>query len=194
MTLKKTNLIIFKIIPMLLVFGIIAACENDLKEVKTITKLSDSAIRNGKNITLIYSEKGDVKIKIQAKKMEEYVGKKHYIEMTDGIKVLFYNADKKVSSTLTSKYAIQKIDEKIIETKNDVVVVNDKGEKLNTEHLIWLQDSAKIYSNEFVKITTADEIIMGEGFEANQDFTKWKIRKIKGTILLKEEEDSLKTK
>jgi len=60
--------------------------------------------------------------------------------------------------------------------------------------LIWLQDSSKIYTDEFVKITTADEIIMGEGMEANQDFTKWKIHKIKGIINIKEEDsDSLKT-
>ena len=40
----------------------------------------------------------------------------------------------------------------------------------------------------FVKITTEDEIIMGEGFESNQSFTKFKIKKIKGTISLDEEE------
>ena len=37
----------------------------------------------------------------------------------------------------------------------------------------------------FVKITTADEIIFGDGFESNQDFTKYKIFKIRGTISLK---------
>lgn len=68
-----------------------------------------------------------------------------------------------------------------------------KGEKLNTEHLIWNEDSAKIYTDEFVKITTTDEIIMGEGMEANQDFSKWKIYKIRGTINVKEESDSLQT-
>ena len=56
-----------------------------------------------------------------------------------------------------------------------------------------LEDSSKIYSDEFVKITTEDEIIMGEGMEANQDFTKWKIHKIKGVINVEEKEDSTKT-
>ena len=80
-----------------------------------------------------------------------------------------------------------------MEAKDDVVVVNDKGEVLNTEHLIWLKDSAKIYTEEFVKFTTEDEIIMGDGMEANQDFTKWKIYNITGIINIKEESDSLKT-
>ena len=70
--------------------------------------------------------------------------------------------------------------------KNDVVVVNQKGEQLNTEKLLWDENTGKIYSDEFVKITTPDEIIMGKGFEANQDFSKYKIFKVTGNITVKE--------
>ena len=41
----------------------------------------------------------------------------------------------------------------------------------------------KLLSDEFVKITTKDQIIYGDGFEANEDFTKYKIFKTRGTIL-----------
>ena len=108
--------------------------------------------------------------------------------MKDGIPVHFYDTLMKVSSTLTANYAINKVAKKVMEAKDNVVIVNSKGEVLHTEHLVWVQDSVKIYTDEFVKITTTDEIIMGEGMEANQDFTKWKIRKIKGIINLKEDE------
>lgn len=64
-------------------------------------------------------------------------------------------------------------------------MVNEKNEKLNTEHLIWNERTKKIYSDDFVKITTPDEIIFGNGFEADQDFSRYKIMKIKGTINLK---------
>ena len=64
-----------------------------------------------------------------------------------------------------------------------------KEEILNTEHLIWLQKEEKIYTEEFVKITTPDEIIYGDGLEANQQFTKYRIKNIKGTIAV--DEDSL---
>ena len=63
-----------------------------------------------------------------------------------------------------------------------MVVVNEKGEQLNTEHLVWDEKQEKLLSDEFVKITTKDEIIFGNGFEANQDFSKYRIFKIKGTI------------
>ena len=73
-----------------------------------------------------------------------------------------------------------------MEAKRNVVVVNEKGEKLNTEHLIWEEEGDRITSDAFVKITTADEILMGEGLESNQSFTKYRIKKIKGTIRLKD--------
>ena len=60
--------------------------------------------------------------------------------------------------------------------------VSKKNETLNAEELIWDEKNGKIYSDKFVKITTADEIIYGEGFEANEDFTNYKIKNIKGTI------------
>lgn len=126
--------------------------------------------------------------------MEEYEGEESYMEMIKGIEVLFYDSLQKVTTTLTSNYAINRLDKNIMEAKNDVVVVNEKGERLNTEHLIWRQDSAKIYTNEFVKITTADEILMGEGLVANEDFTKYKILKIKGIINIKEENDTIQKK
>lgn len=180
------------IIPLLFSIGIICfSCENDIKEVEQLTKIENVPLKKGKNVELIYSEDAAVKIKVTAPKMEEYTNEDPYLEMSEGIKVVFYDSLKQVNTTLTANYAIHRIAKNTMEAKNDVVVVNEKGEQLNTEHLVWSQDSAKIYSNEFVKITTTDEILMGNGFEANENFTKWKIHKIKGTINLKEQEDSV---
>lgn len=181
---------IFKTIPVFVAFGIVFfSCENDLKEVESVTQKEIKPLKTGKNVELLYSEKAIVKIKITAPKMEEYGGENQYIEMTEGINVVFFDSLKNVSTTLTANYAIHKVTINRMEAKNDVVVVNEKGEQLNTEHLVWLQDSSKIYSEEFVKITTKDEILMGEGFEANEDFTTWKIHKIRGTITLKDNEN-----
>ena len=73
------------------------------------------------------------------------------------------------------------------------MVVNAEGEKIETEELIWNEKDAKISSDKFVKITTPDEILMGEGFEANEDFTRYKIKKVKATLKVKEETDTLQT-
>lgn len=193
MVTKKVKMIFYKVIPVLFAFGILCSCENNVTEIESLTNQEEVPVTKGRNVEWIYSEKANVKIKITTPLMEEYGEENKYIEMTEGIKVLFYDSLLHVASTLTSNYAIHRVSKRIMEAKDDVVVVNDKGEILNTEHLIWLEDSSKIYTKEFVKITTEDEIIMGEGMEANQDFTKWKIHNITGTINIKEESDSLNT-
>lgn len=71
-----------------------------------------------------------------------------------------------------------------MEARNDVIVKNKKGETLNTEKLVWNEATGKFTSDVFVKITTASEVIMGQGFEANQDFTRYSIKKPKGSIIV----------
>jgi LPS export ABC transporter protein LptC len=71
-----------------------------------------------------------------------------------------------------------------MEIRYNVEVINEKGEKLNTERLVWDEQKKKITSNAFVKITTAKEVITGNGLEANQDFTKYEIKNIIATIRL----------
>lgn len=61
--------------------------------------------------------------------------------MPKGVKVEIYNDSGIIETKLTSNYAIRKIKENKMVAKNDVVVVNSKGEKLNTELLTW--DGAK---------------------------------------------------
>jgi hypothetical protein len=67
------------------------------------------------------------------------------------------------------------------------VVINKEGEVLNTDQLFWDERLKIIYSNAFVKITRPNEVIMGEGFEADETFSRWKIKKIQGTIYLQDE-------
>jgi hypothetical protein len=65
-------------------------------------------------------------------------------------------------------------------------VVNKNGEKLETEKLVWDESRHRIYTDAFVKITTAKEVIMGKGMESNQDFTKCEIKQVTGQIQLRQ--------
>jgi LPS export ABC transporter protein LptC len=105
-----------------------------------------------------------------------------YIEMPKGVHALFYDDQLNVKSRLDADYGIRYEKEQKMEARKNVVVINEKGDMLNTEHLIWDERKEKLLSNEFVKITTKDEIIYGNGFEANQNFTKYRIFNIKGTL------------
>lgn len=118
--------------------------------------------------------------------MERYSGKNPYLEMKKGVKALFFNKQGVKENQLDANYAISYESEKIIEVRNDVRLENVKGERLNTEKLTWNQATKKIYTDQFVKITTVDEVIYGDGFESNQNFTEYKIFKIRGILSLKD--------
>lgn len=158
------------------------SCENDIEQIKLITQKKNIPSESGKEIEILYSDSGIVKLQLISAQMDHYPSDNPYLEMPKGVKVLFFDHAKNVKSTLTANYAIHWEGEKRMEAKRNVVVINEKGEQLNTEHLIWNEQTSKIYSDEFVKITTKDEIIFGQGFESNQNFTKYKINKIKGTL------------
>jgi len=160
-------------------------CENDIEKVKLVTSKDVLPVEAATGLEIIYSDSAHIKAKITTPELNRYVGNKNYIELPKGLKLEFYDDQNKVTSTLTADYAIRREPEMIVEARRNVIVVNEKNEKLNTEHLIWNERTKKIYSDEFVKITTPDEIIMGNGFEANQDFSRYRIKNIKGTINVK---------
>jgi LPS export ABC transporter protein LptC len=105
-----------------------------------------------------------------------------YMEMNKGLKVDFYEASGEIQSYLTAEYGISYPNEKRIIVRRDVEILNVKGERLNTEELIWDQVRGKIFTDKNVTITTKDQIIMGVGLESNQSFSDWEILNVTGSL------------
>lgn len=188
--MRKNNInILLKSVTALILAVTLFACENDIEEVKAIALKEKFPVETADSIEVIYSDSGRVLMKISAPLMEHYVGDSSYIELSKGVHVIFFNDSLQPQTELTAEYAINKERESIMEAKRNVVVVNEKGEKLNTEHLIWDKNTRTIRTEEFVKITTEDEVIMGNGMEADEHFAVYKIKQIKGIISIKENDD-----
>ncbi|MFM7054348.1 MAG: LPS export ABC transporter periplasmic protein LptC [Bacteroidota bacterium] len=165
-------------------------CENDIEKVKLVTGKDRIPVEHATGLNIVYSDSSVMKVRVVAKLMNRYQGDDPYTEMPEGIKVEFFNNDLKPSTTMTAKRAIKREKAQQMEAFGNVEVVNAKGEKLNTEHLVWNEITKKISSDEFVKITTSDKIIYGKGFESNQDFTSYRIFKITGTINISRNENT----
>ncbi len=162
------------------------SCINDPVKVNSFSKNTNVPLLTEHNVDIIYSDSAKAKIHVKAPLLEEFGGINPYEEMAKGVKVEFYNDSEKISSSLTANYAINKKRDQIMEAKNDVVVINTKGEKLNTEHLIWDGVKRRIHTESFVKITTKDQVIWGTGLESDERFEEYEIKNISGTILLKD--------
>jgi len=174
----------FIIYHLLFITAFFSSCKGDFKEANAVEFKPNQD--EGREVEVFYSDSGIVKMKLNASKLIRHSTDTPWVEYPEGMKVVFYDSLMKEDGYFTADYAIHKEKENIIEGKKNVIVVNQKGEKLNTEHLIWDKEKEMIYTNEFVKITTEDEVITGEGMEADEQFSKYKIKKIKGTVTIKE--------
>jgi len=150
--------------------------------------LSPSQI--GDSVTMLYTDSAQLKVMMKANRMLLFNKNvsEPFTVLPNGFFVTFFDDDENVSATLKGNYGVRYDISKKMEAKYAVEVVNKEGVKLETEKLIWNEITKKIYTDAHVKITTATEIIQGYGLESNQDFTKYKLKKLTGTIQLQNNE------
>ena len=169
----------------LAILTLVCSCENDQSEIARITVRGDGPSEEIRNLVTLYSDSGRVKVKVSAPVLRRYTEPKPLTELPKGMNIEFFDDSLRVISHLSARYAVQDVTKKTWEAREDVVVVNTKGEQINTEKLVWDEQNELLSSDRFVKITTAEEIIFGDGFEANQDFTRYRIFNVKGRITVK---------
>jgi len=171
-----------------MLLGILFSCANDPKEVEELNDEVRYPDQEMRAVDVLYSTKGQVQFRLKAPLVEQYAGEENFNEMTEGVDIEIYDDSMNISSRLTSNYAIDITHAKLMEAKDNVVVINDEGDTLNTEHLIWDLKKNEIRSDVFVKITTPQQVLMGEGLISNQDFSDYRILKPRGIINLKDVE------
>jgi len=175
-----------------LVAVLVGGCKNDPNAVRALNEVDEDPMEYQENLFMVYTDSAIKKFELRAPVAANYPERDEqepYLEFTDGIHVLFFDPNGEEESSMRGDYAIRYPKRNLWESRGNVEVIGKTGEKLNTEHLIWDEIEEIIYSDEFVTINTGKEIFMGEGFEADQGFTQYTIKKLVGEISL-EDDDS----
>jgi LPS export ABC transporter protein LptC len=170
-----------------------ASCTNDMKEVAAITARKRGPTRIGDSITMLVTDSAALKLMIKANRMlmfEKDVNEP-YTVMPNGFFITMFDTEEKISATIKAKFGVRFERTKHMEARHAVEVVNVKGEKLETERLVWDEQRNRIYTDAFVKISTGKEVIMGKGLESNADFSKYEIKEITGTLQVQNDEAGL---
>jgi LPS export ABC transporter protein LptC len=164
----------------LLIF--LAGCKNDLSKLPG-ADVQDIENDRAEDVKFIFSKNGKTEAVLYGKYfVKNDHAKPPYVDIKKDLKVDFYNDSLKIKSTLTANFGRLYPQTNNIIVRDSVVVVNDKGQKLETEELIWNQNIERFYTDKFVRITMDNQITYGEGLIANKDFTWFKIKKQRGTI------------
>ena len=136
-------------------------------------------------LTILNSQNGKLKYRFETPLMERYeYARQPYMEFREGIDITTFNdSTMNVESTLTADYAILIEPRELWEAKGNVVAVNADGQILETQQLFWDRKTKRIYSNIDVKITISpSEVIVGQGFESDEEFKDWEIRRFTGRL------------
>lgn len=181
---------LFRLVVFITSIVLLSACTNDLKDVMRLPKRDVSPSQIGDSVTMLYTDSAQLKIMLKANRMLVY--NKNVSEpltvMPKGVFVTFFDQYEKVSATLKAGYAVRYEQSNLMEVKFGVEVLNQKGEKLKTEKLVWDENKQRIYTDAEVTVSTTKEIIKGIGLESNQDFSKYELKQITGIIQLNNNE------
>lgn len=162
-----------------------------MKEIRAITDDNTAALQTNLDATYEFTEKGIVKNRIHAARLDQYGGEKPYVEATGGLQMTFFDSAFVEVASLSSDAGTFYQKEKTMIAWGNVVLGNTKGEKLETSRLVYEQDSARISSDQFVKITSGYGVFYGKGLIANENFTEYKILQPTGDIYFEESQSPL---
>lgn len=135
------------------------------------------------NLKTIYTDSGKIVYRIEAPEWLVYdKAEKPYWDLPKGGVFERMLDSVNVESRIQCKQAKFFVQDKLWELRDQVKAVNDKNELFETELLFWDQKAKRIYTDRFVKITTATQWMTGYEFEANQDLTKYLFKRSQGLI------------
>ncbi len=147
-----------------------------LNEETLISRVVDS-------MQVITSENGQKTNVFTTPLMEDYeFAKVPFTEYRKGIEMVSYDSLGMVSSRVVADYALHWTARDLWELKGNVVVVGENERTLNSQQLTWDRKTKKIYSNVDSKVEEGQDVFIGEGFEADDDFNRWTFRRLKGRV------------
>ena len=164
----------------------IFSCENDLEEIKKVSEIPGAPEERTRDLELIYSDSGQVKILLKAPLAESFYKPVHTIKFKEGVNVQFFNPDGSVKTILTAKYGeIVQNEGKMIASDSVVMKNVNKRQQMETEELIWNQGTQAINSSKQVIVKTKDGCFYGDGILTTSDFSEYQFIKPRGTLNLK---------
>ncbi len=165
-------------------------CKNDLDHVAAIELPQAGPSRVTLGAEYFFTDSGRVRNRLRAGRIADWAEEPKRTELSEGVELVFYDSTGAGSSTLTARRGLIEPAIKRMEVYEDVVFVNARGERLETEQLTWLQDSARVRTDRPVRVLRGNTIIHGHGLDADEDFGRYTIRRITG-VLHQEPSDTL---
>jgi LPS export ABC transporter protein LptC len=167
-----------------LVAFVLSECQTKSDEAMEIKEYTGPVVELGP-ATTYFSDSAKVKMRMEAPRQLEFGSGDR--EFPEGLFLQFFDNEGNPTSTLKADYCYYTKKDDLYKATGNVVVQDiETNDRLDTEELFWNRKKEEVFTEKFVRIEKDGELHVGDGLEAKQDFSYWKILNSKGTISLNE--------
>jgi len=140
-----------------------------------------------RDVSTYISDSGVVRYKIIAKEWKVFDRLDPSMwTFEEGVYLEKFNNDFSIEATIIADTAYYYDKKELWELRSNVHIENEQNEKFDTNLLFWDQKTEKVYSDQYIRIQQEKKIITGTGFESNQQFTNYTIKKTQGIFPFEE--------
>lgn len=164
--------------------------DNNIEKIRSFSHPPGSPSLVANDVELLYSDSAKINFMLNAPLVKIFDDVDDpYKEFPEGFVIKQFNKKKEITSYIKADYGKYYEKKSIWEARQNVVAVTETNDSLLTDILFWDEEKNRIYSDQFVKFIQNEDVITGIGFESDLQMQKWKIKEIKGTILVEVEEE-----
>lgn len=170
-------------------FILFPACtDRDKKLAGAVTNRDSLPVMKTIGVESYISDSGVIRYKIIAEEWDIYDKlDPPYWSFEKGLYLEQFDADFVAEATIKADTAYYYDKKKLWELRSNVHIENREQEKFDTELLFWDEQRKKVYSDKKIRIEQADKIIVGYGFESNQELTDYVIHNTEGIFYIEDD-------
>lgn len=169
-------------------FNLFACSKSDNEQIEAVIDRAAIPRLRALDVNTVISDSGVTRYRIVTPQWDVYDrASQPYWEFPVGVHFERFDEQLKIDANIHCNYARFLEQEQIWHLKGKVKATNIQGELFETEELYWNQRTERIYSDSLIKITQANYIIIGIGFESNQVMTQYEVRNTQAVLPVEDE-------
>ena len=167
------------------------SCDDGSSTLKQINQFNENPVGIAYDIHMTYTDSAEVKAILTAPLNLDYTHLSFkFSEFPEGLKIIFYNNNNE-ENTVVADYGILYNQTKIVDLQGNVVLLSDDGSRLETSQMYWDSEKEWLFTEQPFTFKNINYDMAAIRLDTNKEFSKFQTGNLTGTMLVKEQKDSL---
>ena len=167
------------------------SCDDGSSTLKQINQFNENPVGIAYDIHMTYTDSAEIKAILTAPLNLDYTHLSFkFSEFPEGLKIIFYNNNNE-ENTVVADYGILYNQTKIVDLQGNVVLLSDDGSRLETSQMYWDSEKEWLFTEQPFTFKNINYDMAAIRLDTNKEFSKFQTGNLTGTMLVKEQKDSL---